>query len=107
MWVWFYGLNWVYWHPQILLDLARNIGVPLKIYQSTISGDFGHFPRVLVDVELAAHILGFVLLILGGQHIDVKLHYENLLNFCIIYGNVGHSVANCQHLRKNQRLGLL
>ena len=52
VWVRFYDLPWAYWHPQILSDVARAIGVPLKIDQATINGDFDHFARVLIDIDL-------------------------------------------------------
>ncbi|PON69641.1 hypothetical protein PanWU01x14_087640 [Parasponia andersonii] len=39
----FYELSWEFWHSQILSDLARAVGVPLKIDQATLNGDFGHF----------------------------------------------------------------
>ncbi|KAF3432595.1 hypothetical protein FNV43_RR27335 [Rhamnella rubrinervis] len=35
----------------IISDLARGIGVPLKIDNATLTGNFGHFARVLVDVK--------------------------------------------------------
>lgn len=37
----------------IISDIARKIGVPLKIDGKTLDGDFGHYARVLVDVYLA------------------------------------------------------
>lgn len=41
-----------YWHPKILLDIARGIGTPLKIDKATIEGDFHHFARVFVELDL-------------------------------------------------------
>ncbi|PON79266.1 Endonuclease/exonuclease/phosphatase, partial [Parasponia andersonii] len=46
-----------FWHPQILFDLAKASGVPLKIDQATLNGDFGHFARVLVDIDLKNPLL--------------------------------------------------
>ncbi|KAF3437554.1 hypothetical protein FNV43_RR20309 [Rhamnella rubrinervis] len=34
-------------------DLARGIGIPLRIDNSTLAGNYGHYARVLVDVDLA------------------------------------------------------
>ncbi|KAF3455337.1 hypothetical protein FNV43_RR05785 [Rhamnella rubrinervis] len=42
----------------ILFDLARGIGVPLRIAEATLNGNFGYFARILVDVDLAGHPVG-------------------------------------------------
>lgn len=49
----FYDLCFEYWHPKILSDLARGIRVPMRIDHATVYGDFGHFARVLIDIDLA------------------------------------------------------
>ncbi|KAF3433719.1 hypothetical protein FNV43_RR24822 [Rhamnella rubrinervis] len=41
-----------YWHPRILTDLARGIGVPLRINNSTIAGNYRRYAWVLIDVDL-------------------------------------------------------
>ncbi|KAF3433531.1 hypothetical protein FNV43_RR24633 [Rhamnella rubrinervis] len=38
---------------KVLFDLTRGIGVPLRIDNATLSGNFGHFAWVLMDVDLA------------------------------------------------------
>ncbi|PON53521.1 hypothetical protein TorRG33x02_305090 [Trema orientale] len=57
VWVRFYELPWEFWYPQILSDLARAIGCPLKIDQATLNGDFSHSARALVDVDLKNPLL--------------------------------------------------
>ena len=53
----FYDLPWAYWHPQILSDLARAIGIPLKIDRATLNGDFGNLAWILIDVDLQNQLL--------------------------------------------------
>ena len=53
LWVRFYKLPWVYWHQAILADIARGIGTPLRINNNTINGAFGHYARVLVEIDLS------------------------------------------------------
>ncbi|KAF3455807.1 hypothetical protein FNV43_RR00449 [Rhamnella rubrinervis] len=48
----------IHLHHQILFDLARSIEVPLRIDNATLSSNFGHFARVLIDVDLAGHLVG-------------------------------------------------
>ncbi|KAF3456629.1 hypothetical protein FNV43_RR01283 [Rhamnella rubrinervis] len=37
---------------RILTDLTKGIGIPLKIDNITLSSNFGHYARVLVDIDL-------------------------------------------------------
>ena len=67
VWVRFYDISWAYWHPQILSDVARAIDVPLKIDQATINGDFGHFARVLIDIDLKNPLLDTIQLERGEK----------------------------------------
>ncbi|KAF3433647.1 hypothetical protein FNV43_RR24750 [Rhamnella rubrinervis] len=56
LWVRFYNLSWEFWHPHILTDLAKGIGIPLKFDHSTIAGNYGYYSRVLIDVDLTGFI---------------------------------------------------
>ncbi|KAK3192977.1 hypothetical protein Dsin_024287 [Dipteronia sinensis] len=53
IWVRFYDLPWEFWHPQIFSDMARGIRIPLKFDRATLEGDYGHFARMLIDVDLS------------------------------------------------------
>ncbi|KAK2658878.1 hypothetical protein Ddye_005411 [Dipteronia dyeriana] len=53
IWVQFYNLPWEFWHPEILLDMACGIEIPLKFDIATLEGDYGHFARMLIDVDLS------------------------------------------------------
>lgn len=61
VWVCFY-LNSVLWHPKILFDFARYIGVPLKFDQNTSSSEFRHYAGVLADVDHASFLLKSLLI---------------------------------------------
>lgn len=52
----------MYWHLQILSDLARCIGVPLKFDANTIAGEVCHFAWVFVDVDVSFKLLGSIML---------------------------------------------
>lgn len=53
LWVCFIRLPWELWNAQILSNIARFIGVPLRIECLTVDGDFGNYARILIDVDLA------------------------------------------------------
>ncbi|PON75626.1 hypothetical protein PanWU01x14_042510, partial [Parasponia andersonii] len=53
VWVRFHELPWVYWDRQILSDLARGVGVPIRFDAMTLNGKFGHYARMLIDIDLS------------------------------------------------------
>ena len=78
-------------------NLSRAIGIPLKINQATINGDFGHFARVLVDINLKNPLLEAIQLEKGEECRFVNLFYEKLPDFCTTYSSIGHVAARCYH----------
>lgn len=68
-------LGWDYWHSQILTNIASTIRVLLKFNGSTIVGDFGHYARVLIDVDLSKLPPDSLLL----KHDDVRF-FMSILN---------------------------
>lgn len=84
------------WHPYILFDLARCIGVLLKIDENTVAGEFGHYVWVLIEVDLASSLSGYILLNRDGCSIMMNLFYKNLPDFYNACNSIGHANANCQ-----------
>ena len=62
VWCRFYNLGLEYWHPQILINLAKVIGSPLKIDMAMLDGNFGHYASILIDVDLSKHLHESILL---------------------------------------------
>ncbi|KAK3218754.1 hypothetical protein Dsin_012724 [Dipteronia sinensis] len=82
VWVRFFDLSCEYWHLKIISDLAREIGVPLWLDKATRDGDFGHYARVLVDMDESSVLPISVLLERDGFHSSfLVVEYENLLAF--------------------------
>jgi hypothetical protein len=56
VWLRIYGLAQEYWHPKILFAIASSVGTPICTDQLTnkprFEREFGHFARVLVDMDL-------------------------------------------------------
>lgn len=80
LWVHFYW-SWVFWHPQILSDLARCVGVPLKIHDTIMDGEFGHYAPVLVDVDLSSHFPESISLNRKCGSTFINLFYDNISEF--------------------------
>ena len=97
VWVRFFDLSWEYWHPKIISDLARGIGVPLRLDKATSDGDFGHYARVLVDVDVSSVLPTSVLLERDEFHSSViAVEYENLPAFCSTCSSIGHLPSSCR-----------
>ncbi|PON34248.1 Zinc knuckle CX2CX4HX4C [Parasponia andersonii] len=93
VWVRFYELPWEFWHPQIFCDLARAVGVLLKIDQAILNGDFGHFAQVLVEIDLKNPLLDSIQIKTGDKCRFVYLSYERLPDFCSTCSSIGHVVS--------------
>ena len=98
VWIRIHDLSWEYWHPKILTNLASAIGHPLKIDNATLNGDYGHYARVLVDVDLSKNLLESVMMERDGFCFFVSITYENLPDFCNNCSAVGHSIGNCKRI---------
>ena len=97
VWVRFYRLPWELWDASILADISRNIGVPLRIDRVTLEGDFRHFARVLVDVDLASTLQHQLVLDCDGNLFDIDVIYEHLPLFCSHCHAIGHNLTGYWH----------
>ena len=101
-WVCLWDLPWVYWHPQILADIS----IPLRFDQATINGDFGHYARVLVDIDLKNPLLYQIEVNSEGDYGFVNVEYENILEFCSTCSSIGHSSSCCKLNKVSEKNGM-
>ncbi|KAK2633785.1 hypothetical protein Ddye_028577 [Dipteronia dyeriana] len=91
VWLRFYDLSWEYWHPKIIFYFARGIEVLVRLDKATIDGDFGHYVRVLVDVDMFTLLPSSILLERDEIHsFFISVEYENLPSFCSSCSSIGH-----------------
>jgi len=99
VWLKIYGLSQEYWRKKILFAIAISVGTPICVDAMTskpaIERTFGHFARVLVDIDLTKELKYEVLVERKGYAFFVEFAYENLPEFCDYCKIVGHSVHNC------------
>ncbi|KAF3431802.1 hypothetical protein FNV43_RR26538 [Rhamnella rubrinervis] len=60
------------------------------------TGNYGHFARVLVDVDLVGFVPKKLLLKTTDNCIEVDLYFESFLEFCKFCHSVGHSMVKCK-----------
>lgn len=108
VWLKIYGLSQEYWRKKILFAIASSVGTPICVDAMTsktaMERTFGHFARVLVDIDLTKELKYEVLVERKGYAFFVEFAYENLPDFCDYCNIVGHSVHNC---RKKKALVML
>lgn len=51
-WIRIIGLPQEYWRSKIIYAIARGIGVPSSLDDATSNRTFGHYARILVDIDL-------------------------------------------------------
>lgn len=85
-------------------DLARCIELSLKFDQNIAFGEFGHFARVLADVDLTAHLPETLLINRTSGSITIGVIDENILEFCNACYCVGYATTCCHQLEVNKSL---
>ena len=102
VWVKFWDLGLEFWEPTTLFEIAHGIGAPIKIDENTLQKRFGHYARVLVDIDLSfdpPHEL--VIKRTSGETLGIIIEYELLPDVCSHCGNVGHRVTSCKFVRNS------
>lgn len=74
-------LSWD-WHLSIILGIAKAAGNPVRIDERFLAGDYGHYVRVLVEVDLSLPIQEQVMIERTGHFRFLSLFYEWLQPYC-------------------------
>jgi len=98
LWIRLMHLPQEYWRKTTLLEIASGIGTPLAIDEATQSRLFGHYARVLVDVDLSDTLFEFVLVEREGYEFPVTVEYERKPVFCLHCKMIGHSIQQCYRI---------
>ncbi|XP_057791217.1 uncharacterized protein LOC131008350 [Salvia miltiorrhiza] len=84
------------WHPKIIAGIDRHIGLPLKIETAFANGIFGHFARILVEVDLGLSLPETLLINCDEGSFYVEFSYEKLPLYCSRCKITGHSLDKCK-----------
>ncbi|MCI33137.1 NBS resistance protein, partial [Trifolium medium] len=60
-WIRIYELPQEYWRPRTLFEIAGGVGTPLMLDEATKNRSFGHYARVLVDIDLSKRVFEAIL----------------------------------------------
>ncbi|XP_058741926.1 uncharacterized protein LOC131614346 [Vicia villosa] len=99
VWLRIHGLAQEYWRPKIVFAIASSVGIPLCTDSASnkccFERPFGHYVRVLVDLDLSQELRYKVLVERKGYAFFVELEYENLPDYCSFCCQVGHGLEKC------------
>lgn len=96
VWIKIYGLPYEYWHPQLLLEIARGVGLPLQLAKMTQDCIYANYARVLVDVDLSGNLPSSLMIERADHGFPVDIVYENLPHKCNTCGRIGHQTSDCR-----------
>lgn len=91
VWVRLANLPLNLYHRTILMGIAKGLGNPIKVDNTTLNFERGRFARVCVEVNLRRPLKGSV--VVNGERYFVS--YEGLTNICSNCGLYGHLVHSC------------
>lgn len=107
VWMRIYGLSQEYWRKNILFAIASSVGTPICTdsisCKPLMERSFGHFARVLVDLDLSDQLRYGVMVERKGYAFFVDFEYENLPDFCTFCKSVGHYVDICRRRQLNSK----
>lgn len=81
------------------MEIACGVGTPLQLDRATRDGLFGHYARVLVEVD-SSDIPTSILVEREGYSFLIGIHFENLPPQCDTCGLLGHQPS--QRRRNNE-----
>jgi hypothetical protein len=106
VWVRFYGLAQEYWRPNIIFAIASSLGTPICTDAVTAKPQFertfGHYARVLIDMDLSQTLRDKVLVERIGFAFFIEIEYENLPEYCNHCKLIGHCIANCNRINPQE-----
>ena len=98
VWIRLWELPQEYWMERTLYEIAGAIGTLLLIDNVTRNRLYGHYARILVDLDLSKKIFYEVMVEREGFAFPVSIEYEGLPDFCTHCHSIGYNINSCRRL---------
>lgn len=86
------------WRERTLKEIASAVGTPIDIDGPTRNRTFGHYARILVDIDLSKKAYDEILVERDGFAFKVAVQYERRPLFCHHCFAIGHNISTCRWL---------
>lgn len=84
-----------------MFEIGGGIGTPIALDEATMKRSFGHFARILIEINLNLELRDKILVEREAYAFFVEIEYERLPSFCSSCQTIGHSNGN----GKNSQIG--
>jgi hypothetical protein len=98
LWIRLVELPQEYWRERTLKEIASAVGTPIDIDGPTRNRTFGHYARILVNIDLSKKAYDEVLYKREGYAFKVEIQYERRPLFCHHCYSIGHNITTCRWL---------
>jgi hypothetical protein len=98
VWIHLLELPQEYWMEGTLREIASVVGTPLLIDKATTKRLFGHYARILVDMDLSRKIFHEIVVEREEFAFTLAVSYEWMSYFCTHCQSIGHDVTACRRL---------
>ena len=98
IWIRLVELPQEYWREQTLKEIASAVGTPIDLDAPTRNRTFGHYARILVDIDLSKRAYDEILVEHEGFAFKIEVQYEKrplFFHHCYV---IGHNVSTCKWL---------
>jgi len=102
LWIRLVELPQEYWRERILKEIASAVGTPIEIDGPTKNCTFGHYARILVDIDLSKKAYDEILVERDGFAFMVEIQYERRPLFCHHCYSIGHNINNCRWINPQE-----
>ena len=102
MWARLHAIPFEYWTENLIKNMAKTIGRPVKVDPISLNKKFCLYARVQIAVDLQFALPPKVLIEREDMNFELHVTYENLPAFCTHCGTIGHFVGTCRLLKKVQ-----
>lgn len=83
-----------------MFEIASDLHIPISIDEATRNRIYGHYARILVDVDLTEKLHEDILIERDGFAFFVYIEYEKIPSFCTHCPTTGHYKDNCKKLSR-------
>jgi len=98
VWIRLLELPQEYWMDRTLREIASALGTPLLIDSATSKCIYGHYARILVDMDFSRQIFLEITVEREGYAFQVQVAYEWLPDYCTHCHTIGHDISSCRWL---------